>query len=86
MVRTPDRWRIRERRLALIWTAGHPAVAGRGFPLTVRPGLRYGPASIAIWGSGRMPYEWDVFLSYRRSNDWPRFVERQFFPKLKHWL
>ena len=33
-----------------------------------------------------MPYEWDVFLSYRRSNDWPRFVERQFFPKLKHWL
>jgi hypothetical protein len=33
-----------------------------------------------------MSYEWDVFLSYRRSNDWPRFVERQFLPKLKHWL
>jgi hypothetical protein len=33
-----------------------------------------------------MAYEWDVFLSYRRSNDWPRFVQRQFLPKLKHWL
>jgi hypothetical protein len=33
-----------------------------------------------------MAYEWDVFLSYRRSNDWPRFVEKQFYPKLKHWL
>lgn len=33
-----------------------------------------------------MAYEWDVFLSYRRSNDWPRFVEKHFYPKLKHWL
>jgi hypothetical protein len=33
-----------------------------------------------------MAYEWDVFLSYRRSNDWPRFVERQFLPKFRHWL
>jgi 3-phenylpropionate/cinnamic acid dioxygenase small subunit len=28
LVRTPDGWRIRERRLALIWTSGNPAVAG----------------------------------------------------------
>src|SRR5215472_2736632 len=33
-----------------------------------------------------MAYEWDVFLSYRRSNDWPMFVEKHFFPKFKHWL
>ena len=28
LIRTPDGWRIRERRLALIWTSGNPAVAG----------------------------------------------------------
>jgi len=33
-----------------------------------------------------MAYQYDVFLSYRRSNDWPRFVEKHFFPKFKHWL
>ena len=33
-----------------------------------------------------MSYEWDVFLSYKRSNEWPRFVEQQFLPKFKHWL
>ncbi len=33
-----------------------------------------------------MAYQWDVFLSYRRSNDWPRFVEKHFFPMLQHWL
>ena len=33
-----------------------------------------------------MTYQWDVFLSYRRSNDWPRFVEKHFLPKLQHWL
>lgn len=33
-----------------------------------------------------MAYHYDVFLSYRRSNDWPKFVERQFLPKFKHWL
>jgi hypothetical protein len=33
-----------------------------------------------------MAYQWDVFLSYRRSNDWPRFVEKHFLPKLQHWL
>ena len=31
-------------------------------------------------------YEYDVFLSYRRSNQWPRFVHQHFFPKFKHWL
>jgi len=29
LVRTPDGWRIRERRLAAVWTEGNPAVAGR---------------------------------------------------------
>lgn len=33
-----------------------------------------------------MAYQWDVFLSYRRSNDWPRFVEKHFLPMLQHWL
>ncbi len=33
-----------------------------------------------------MAYEWDVFLSYRRNNDWPRFVQKQFLPKLRTWL
>ena len=28
LIRTPDGWRIRERRLALIWTSGNAAVAG----------------------------------------------------------
>jgi TIR domain len=39
-----------------------------------------------MWGSMDVAYEWDVFLSYRRSNDWPRFVEKHFLPKFKHWL
>ena len=29
LVRTQDGWRIRERRLAMTWTEGNPAVAGR---------------------------------------------------------
>lgn len=33
-----------------------------------------------------MAYKWDVFLSYRRSNDWPKFVKKQFLPKLRTWL
>ena len=33
-----------------------------------------------------MAYQWDVYLSYRRSNDWPRFVEIHFLPKFRHWL
>ena len=28
LIRTPDGWRIRERRLTLSWTSGNPAVAG----------------------------------------------------------
>ena len=28
LVRTPDGWRIRERSLTLMWTAGNPAVVG----------------------------------------------------------
>jgi 3-phenylpropionate/cinnamic acid dioxygenase small subunit len=28
LVRTPDGWRIRERRLQAMWTAGNPAVVG----------------------------------------------------------
>ncbi len=31
-------------------------------------------------------YEYDVFLSYRRANDWPRFVNDHFLPKFRHWL
>jgi hypothetical protein len=31
-------------------------------------------------------YQYDVFLSYRRANDWPRFVENHFLPKFRHWL
>jgi hypothetical protein len=37
-------------------------------------------------GAAWMGYEWDVFLSYRRSNDWPMFVEKHFYPKLQQWL
>lgn len=33
-----------------------------------------------------MTYRYDVFLSYRRANDWPRFVEKHFLPKFQHWL
>jgi hypothetical protein len=31
-------------------------------------------------------YEYDVFLSYRRSNAWPRFVGTIFVPMFRHWL
>ena len=34
----------------------------------------------------QVAYQYDVFLSYRRSNDWARFVEEQFLPMFKHWL
>ena len=33
-----------------------------------------------------MTYKYDVFISYRRTNVWPRYVERLFYPMLKHWL
>lgn len=31
-------------------------------------------------------YQYDVFLSYKRSNNWPRYVEKHFFPMFRHWL
>jgi hypothetical protein len=31
-------------------------------------------------------YRYDIFLSYRRKNEWPRFIERHFYRMLKHWL
>lgn len=31
-------------------------------------------------------YQHDVFLSYSRTESWPRFVNRHFMPKLRHWL
>jgi len=33
-----------------------------------------------------MSYEFDVFLSYRRAQAWPRFVENIFVPMFSHWL
>jgi TIR domain len=33
-----------------------------------------------------MGYQYDVFLSYRRANDWPKFVDNHFLPMFKHWL
>jgi len=31
-------------------------------------------------------YEYDVFLSYRRANEWPTFVHKIFVPMFRHWL
>jgi len=31
-------------------------------------------------------YRYDVFLSYRRINRWPQFVDDTFLPMLTHWL
>lgn len=33
-----------------------------------------------------MGYQWDVFLSYKRSNYWSMFVKRHFLPMLELWL
>jgi hypothetical protein len=33
-----------------------------------------------------LSYQYEVFLSYRRINEWPVFVEKVFLPMLKHWL
>jgi TIR domain len=33
-----------------------------------------------------VPYQYDVFLSYRRANEWPRFVNNIFTPMFRHWL
>lgn len=33
-----------------------------------------------------MDYEYDVFLSYRRWREWPRWVKNNFFDIFEHWL
>jgi len=33
-----------------------------------------------------LEYEYDVFLSYRRANAWPKFVGDTFIPMFRHWL
>ena len=33
-----------------------------------------------------MSYKWDAFLSYRRADDWPRFVDGIFLPMLRREL
>lgn len=33
-----------------------------------------------------MSYEWDVFISYRRRGEWPKWVHDIFIPLLDHWL
>jgi TIR domain-containing protein len=33
-----------------------------------------------------MPYEYDVFLSYRRYGEWPEWVRNVFRPLFAHWL
>lgn len=33
-----------------------------------------------------MTYQYEVFVSYRRSNDWPRFIGKHFLPMFRHWL
>jgi hypothetical protein len=33
-----------------------------------------------------MPYEHDVFLSYRRHGEWPPWVRSIFGPMFRHWL
>ena len=54
----------------------------------VRPGCDYHwsnrPARCAA--GHFMSYDYDVFLSYRRWAEWPRWVERHFSPLLTHWL
>lgn len=42
--------------------------------------------TVARRGSPSDLYEYDVFLSYRRANAWPRFVDTIFLPMLRHWL
>jgi len=33
-----------------------------------------------------LPYQSDVFLSYRRWGEWPIWIDRHFLPLLSHWL
>jgi hypothetical protein len=37
-------------------------------------------------GASMLDYQYDVFLSYRRANQWPKFVEAIFIPMFRHWL
>jgi TIR domain len=52
-----------------------PAPAPRKDPFTPPPT----PAS-------ELSYEYDIFISYRRANAWPMFVETIFIPMFRHWL
>jgi TIR domain len=31
-------------------------------------------------------YKYDVYISYRRANAWPKFVDSIFMPMFRHWL
>ena len=33
-----------------------------------------------------MPYNFDVYISYRRRGEWPIWVKRHFLPLIYHWL
>jgi hypothetical protein len=33
-----------------------------------------------------MPYNFDVYVSYRRRGEWPTWVKRHFLPLIYHWL
>ncbi len=33
-----------------------------------------------------MEYEHDVFISYRRHKEWPKWVSQTFFDIFDHWL
>lgn len=33
-----------------------------------------------------MPYEYDVFISYRRHGQWPEWAKKIFYPVFTHWL
>jgi hypothetical protein len=33
-----------------------------------------------------LSYQYEVFVSYRRSNHWPQFIGKHFVPMFRHWL
>jgi len=41
---------------------------------------------VAPRGENTMPYQYDVFISYRRSGNWPSWAKRHFLPVFAHWL
>jgi TIR domain len=49
-------------------------------------GMSAGPLRERIPQAPESQYKYDIFLSYRRANAWPRFVDRIFLPMLRHWL